>query len=235
MSGSLIFLTFLYHIQVNNVSKTYDGVPILNDVSLSIEKGKTIGIVGGNGSGKSVLFKVICGFTAPEEGTVMIRDKKLGKDIDFPEEVGGFINSPDYIDLYNGLKNLRFLADINGKIGVDKIKETIEKVGLNPDNKAKDYPLGMKQKLGIAQAIMEDQEILVLDEPFNALDYKTYNDIKVIIKQLKEENRTMLLTSHNYQDIEELCDVVYLIDEGKLELLTEELKERYFSRRLDVF
>ena len=110
-------------------------------------------------------------------------------------------------------------------------------VGLNPDNKAKvkDYSLWMKQKLGIAQAIMEDQEILVLDEPFNALDYKTYNDIKVIIKQLKEENRTMLLTSHNYQDIEELCDVVYLIDEGKLELLTEELKERYFSRRLDIF
>ena len=104
MSGSLIFLTFLYHIQINNVSKTYDGVPILNDVSLSIEKGKTIGIVGGNGSGKSVLFKVICGFTAPEEGTVMIRDKKLGKDIDLPEEVGVFINSPGYIDLYNGLK-----------------------------------------------------------------------------------------------------------------------------------
>lgn len=91
----------------------------------------------------------------------MIRDKKLGKDIDFPEEVGVFINSPGYIDLYNGLKNLRFLADINGKIGVDKIKETMEKVGLNLDNKAKDYPLGMKQKLGIAQAIMEDQEILV--------------------------------------------------------------------------
>lgn len=219
-------------IQVNNISKTYDGVPILDDVSLSIEKGTTIGIVGGNGSGKSVLFKVICGFTAPDEGTVVIRDKQLGKDIDFPEEVGVFINSPGYIAIYNGLKNLKFLADINGKIGVDKIKETMKKVGLNPDNKAKvkDYSLGMKQKLGIAQAIMEDQEILVLDEPFNALDYKTYNDIKAIIKHLKEENRTMLLTSHNYQDIEELCDVVYLIDEGKLERLTEELKEKYFSR-----
>lgn len=219
-------------IQVNNVSKTYDGVPILNDVSLSIEKGTTIGIVGGNGSGKSVLFKVICGFTAPDEGTVVIRGQQLGKDIDFPEEVGVFINSPGYIDIYNGLKNLQFLADINGKISVDKIKATMKMVGLNPDNKAKvkDYSLGMKQKLGIAQAIMEDQEILVLDEPFNALDYKTYNDMKVIIKQLKAENRTMLLTSHNYQDIEELCDVVYLIDEGKLAPLTEALKEKYFSR-----
>lgn len=219
-------------IQVNHVSKTYDGVQVLNDVSLAIEKGTTIGIVGGNGSGKSVLFKVICGFTAPDAGTVVIRNQQLGKDIDFPEKVGVFINSPGYIELYSGFKNLKFLADINGKIGSDQIKETMKMVGLNPDHKAKvkDYSLGMKQKLGIAQAIMEEQEILVLDEPFNALDYKTYNDIKVILKELKEEKRTMLLTSHNYQDIEELCDLVYLIDEGKLTVLTEELKEKYFNR-----
>lgn len=219
-------------IQVNHVSKTYDGVQVLNDVSLAIEKGTTIGIVGGNGSGKSVLFKVICGFTAPDAGTVVIRNQQLGKDIDFPEKVGVFINSPGYIELYSGFKNLKFLADINGKIGSDQIKQTMKMVGLNPDHKAKvkDYSLGMKQKLGIAQAIMEDQEILVLDEPFNALDYKTYNDIKVILKELKEEKRTMLLTSHNYQDIEELCDLVYLIDEGKLTVLTEELKEKYFNR-----
>lgn len=219
-------------IQVNHVSKTYDGVQILNDVSLAIEKGTTIGIVGGNGSGKSVLFKIICGFTEPDTGTVIIRDQQLGTDIDFPEKVGVFINSPGYIELYNGFKNLKFLADINGEIGAEKIKETMKMVGLNPDNKAKvkDYSLGMKQKLGIAQAIMEDQEILVLDEPFNALDYKTYNDMKTIIKQLKTEKRTMLLTSHNYQDIEELCDLVYLIDDGKLELLTDELKEKYFNR-----
>jgi len=221
-----------YDIQVKNVSKTYDSVPVLDDVSLVIEKGTTVGIVGGNGSGKSVLFKVICGFTAPDEGTVEIRDKRLGKDIDFPEDVGVFINSPGYIGIYNGLQNLKFLADINGKIGIDKIKATMKIVGLNPDNKAKvkDYSLGMKQKLGIAQAIMEDQDIIVLDEPFNALDYKTYNDIKGVIKHLKEQNHTMVLTSHNYQDIEELCDVVYLIDEGNLKLLTDELKEKYFSR-----
>lgn len=221
-----------YDIQVNNVSKTYDGVLVLNSVNLAIEKGTTVGIVGGNGSGKSVLFKVICGFTAPDEGLVEIRDQRLGKDIDFPEEVGVFINSPGYISIYNGLQNLKFLADINGKIGVDKIKETMKIVGLNPDNKAKvkDYSLGMKQKLGIAQAIMEDQDIIILDEPFNTLDYKTYNDIKAVIKHLKEKDRTMVLTSHNYQDIEELCDVVYLIDEGNLKLLTDDLKEKYFSR-----
>lgn len=219
-------------IQVNHVSKTYDGIQILNDVSLTVEKGTTIGIVGGNGSGKSVLFKVICGFTTPDTGTVAIRNDQLGKDIDFPEKVGVFINSPGYIELYSGFKNLKFLADINGEISTDQIKKTMRMVGLNPNHKAKvkDYSLGMKQKLGIAQAIMEDQEILVLDEPFNALDYKTYNDIKVILKQLKEEKRTMLLTSHNYQDIEELCDIVYLIDEGKLTVLTDELKEKYFNR-----
>lgn len=221
-----------YDIQVKNVSKTYDSVPVLDDVSLVIEKGTTVGIVGGNGSGKSVLFKVICGFTAPDAGTVDIRDKRLGKDIDFPENVGVFINSPGYISIYNGFQNLKFLADINGKIGTDKIKETMKIVGLNPDNKAKvkDYSLGMKQKLGIAQAIMEDQDIIVLDEPFNALDYKTYNDIKGVIKHLKEHNHTMVLTSHNYQDIEELCDVVYLIEEGNLKTLTDELKEKYFNR-----
>lgn len=220
-----------YDIQVKNVSKTYDSVPVLDDVSLVIEKGTTVGIVGGNGSGKSVLFKVICGFTAPDEGTVEIRDMRLGKDIDFPEDVGVFINSPGYIGIYNGLQNLKFLADINGKIGIDKIKATMKIVRLNPDNKAKvkDYSLGMKQKLGIAQAIMEDQDIIVLDEPFNALDYKTYNDIKGVIKHLKEQNHTMVLTSHNYQDIEELCDVVYLIDAGHLKPLTDELKEKYFS------
>lgn len=219
-------------IQVNHVSKTYEGNLILDNVNLTVEKGATIGIVGGNGSGKSVLFKLICGFTAPDHGTVMIRDQQLGKDVDFPEKVGVFINSPGYIDMYSGLKNLKFLADINGKIDINQIKETMRIVGLNPDNKVKvkNYSLGMKQKLGIAQAIMENQDILVLDEPFNALDYKTYNDIKTILKQLKAENRTMLLTSHNYLDIEELCDVVYLIDGGKLELLTAELKEQYFSR-----
>lgn len=219
-------------IEVNNVSKLFNDQPILTDVSLSIEQGKTVGIVGGNGSGKSVLFKIICGFTTPEKGYVKIRHQQLGKDIDFPEKVGVFINSPGYIDMYSGYKNLKFLAAINGQISDLKIKKTMEMVGLNAENKTKvkDYSLGMKQKLGIAQAIMEDQNILVLDEPFNALDYKTYNDMKLIIKELKEAGNTMLLTSHHYEDIEELCDEVYLIDSGHLAVLTTELKENYFRK-----
>lgn len=219
-------------INVQNVSKSFNQQPILTNVNLTVQKGQTIGIVGANGSGKSVLFKIICGFTAPDQGEVYIRNKKLGTDIDFPERVGVFINSPGFIDLYTGLQNLQFLADINGNIDDKEIRRTMELVGLNPDNKTKvkEYSLGMKQKLGIAQAIMEDQDIIILDEPFNALDYKTYNDTKEIVKKLKEKQCTILMTSHNYEDIEELCDLTYLIIDGQLMILTEDAKETYFRR-----
>lgn len=217
---------------VNNVSKSFNQQQLLKDVQLTVEKGQTVGIVGSNGSGKSVLFKIISGFTAPDFGEVYIRGLKLGKDIDFPERVGVFINSPGFIDLYTGIQNLQFLADINGKIDEHQIRKTMELVGLNPDNKTKvkDYSLGMKQKLGIAQALMENQDIIILDEPFNALDYKTYNDTKELIKKLKEEQKTILMTSHNYEDIEELCDVTYVIVDGRLTDLTQEAKEKYFRR-----
>lgn len=219
-------------IKLENVTKSYDGITILNNINLEINKGETIGIIGANGSGKSVLFKAICGFVSPDSGDTFIRGLKLGEKIDFPENVGVFINEPGYISIFNGFQNLKFLADINNKIDDKKIKKTMEKVGLNPNNKAKvqDYSLGMKQKLGIAQAIMEDQDILVLDEPFNALDYKTYEDIKNIIKSLKDEGRTILLTSHNFEDIQQLCDKIYIIEEGKLKLTTTEIIDRYRKR-----
>lgn len=218
-------------IKVEDVSKQYNGVNILTDINLEIEEGTTAGIVGSNGSGKSVLFKIISGFTAPDKGNVWIRDKKLGKDMDFPEDMGIFINSPGYISLYNGFKNLKLLADIRGNIDDKKIVSTMELVGLDPNNKTKvdDYSLGMKQKLGIAQAVMENQDIIILDEPFNSLDYKTYNDIKVIITKLQAQNKTIMLTSHNFEDIQELCDIIYIIEEGRLEILNDKLKEKYFK------
>lgn len=220
-------------IEVNNVSKAFSGQTILSNIQLNVEKGKTVGIVGGNGSGKSVLFKTICGFIRPDTGQVKIRGKILGEGVDFPENVGVFINSPGYIEIYSGFKNLQYLTAINGKISDKKIKETMKLVGLNPNNKTKvkDYSLGMRQKLGIAQAIMEDQDILILDEPFNALDYKTYNDIKDIIKTLQADDKTILLTSHHFEDIEELCNEVYLIADGQLKVLTDDLKSTYFQRK----
>lgn len=220
-------------IEVHNVSKTFLGETVLKNVELKVGMGKTIGIVGSNGSGKSVLFKLICGFIKPSEGHIKIRGEVLGKRIDFPENVGILINTPGYIEIYSGFKNLQFLAAINNKISDKQIKDTMALVGLNPDNKTKvkDYSLGMQQKLAIAQAIMENQDILILDEPFNALDYKTYNDIKTIIKNLQAADRTILLTSHHYEDIEELCDEVYHIANGELQPLTEDLKYIYYSRQ----
>src|SRR5690554_4522300 len=140
-------------IRVVGVSKAFNGMSVLSNINLETEKGSTVGIVGANGSGKSVLFKIICGFTSPDQGHVFVRNKQLGDDIDFPEDVGVFINSPGYISIYSGFKNLKFLADIKRKIGTAEIKEAMQIVGLNPDLKTKvaDYSLGMKQKLGIAQ------------------------------------------------------------------------------------
>ena len=140
------------------------------------------------------------------------------------------INSPGFIGLYSGLQNLRYLAAIRGTIGDKEIRSAMQKVGLDPEDRTKveHYSLGMKQKLAIAQAIMEDQDVIILDEPFNALDYKTYNDIKEIIRVLQAEGKTILMTSHNYEDLEALCSQIYVLDEGRLSVMSgEEMKRRF--------
>jgi len=220
-------------IEVKNVSKQFGGQSVLEDVSLTIDHGTTVGLVGANGSGKSVLFKAICGMVRPDSGSVVVGGVTLGNKTDFPENVGVFINSPGFIGIYNGFKNLKFLANIRGVISDNQIREAMRKVGLDPDNKTKvdNYSLGMKQKLGLAQAIMENQEILVLDEPFNALDFQSYNYVKEIVRLLQTEGKTILLTSHNYDDIEQLCDVVYIIDNKRVIPVTKELISKYFNRK----
>ena len=207
-------------ISLKQVSKSFSGRRVLSGISLNVEKGSTVGIVGTNGSGKSVLFNLICGFLIPDRGQVCVRGQVLGKGRDFPENMGVLINSPGFIGLNTGLQNLRYLAGIRGVAGDKEIRSAMQKVGLDPEDKTKveHYSLGMKQKLGIAQAIMENQDILILDEPFNALDYKTCNDIKEIIRILQAEGRTILMTSHNYDDLETLCTHIYAIDEGKLDI-----------------
>lgn len=217
-------------IELDRVSKAFARRTILNDVTLAIEAGHTVGIVGSNGSGKSVLFQIICGFLTPDSGTVQVRGNVLGGSRDFPENMGVLINSPGFISLDTGLQNLRYLAGIRGVIGDREIRSAMKKVGLDPDDRTRveHYSLGMKQKLGLAQAIMEGQDILILDEPFNALDYKTYNDVKEIIRTLQAEGKTILMTSHNYEDIETLCDEVYVLEDGKLGTLpADEMKCRF--------
>ena len=217
------------YIELNHISKGFYNKTVLNDVSLTVEQGQTVGLVGANGSGKSVLFKIICGFLRPDSGKVFVRGKELGKDRDFPENMGLFINSPGFVGIYSGFQNLKYLADIQGKIGDEEIRSAMGKVGLDPDNKTKvdAYSLGMKQKLGIAQAIMENQDIIVLDEPFNALDFRTYGDIKDIIRMLKAEGKTILLISHNYSDIDQLCDEVFTIEDHTLVRVTEDMAARF--------
>lgn len=217
-------------IEVNQVSKYFSRRPVLKDVSLSVEAGSAVGIVGSNGSGKSVLFQTVCGFLTPDGGTIKIRGELLGKKRDFPDNVGVLINSPGFISLNTGLQNLKYLAGIRGVIGERQIRAAMQKVGLDPEDRTKveQYSLGMKQKLGLAQAIMEGQDILILDEPFNALDYKTHNDVKEILRVLQAEGKTMLLTSHNYEDLEALCNQIYVLDDGKLGVLSsEEMKRRF--------
>lgn len=218
------------YIELQDISKKFGHRTILQNVSMVVEQGATVGLVGANGSGKSVLFKILCGFEKPDSGRVFVRGKKLGENgRDFPENMGVFINSPGFIGIYSGFQNLKFLADIQGKISDKEIRDAMSKVGLDPDNKTKvdNYSLGMKQKLGLAQAIMENQDILVLDEPFNALDYKTYEDIKTIIRMLKAEGKTIFLTSHHFKDIEQLCDQVYTIEDCQLIPITDDIAAKY--------
>jgi ABC-2 type transport system ATP-binding protein len=216
-------------IELRNINKYFKGRLVLSNVNLCIEEGRTIGIVGPNGSGKSVLFKLISGLIRPDQGDIYIRGKKLGKEFDFPKQMGILINEPGYISMFSAFRNLQFLAQINNNIDDNKIKKTLQLVGLDPEDKTRVgvFSMGMKKKLGIAQAIMEEQDIIILDEPFNALDVKTYKDIKNIIRQEQKKGHTILLTSHNYTDIEELCNEAYIILDNKLEKLTEEVKKEY--------
>lgn len=206
-------------ILLKNVSKTYKGLTLFNNVDLSVEKGKIYGIVGPNGSGKSVLFKMICGFVFPDNGTINVEGIEIGKRNRFPENFGIIIDRPGYIANKTGFQNLKELALIRGKINDEKIIETMETVGLEPHakQKVKDYSLGMKQKLAIAQAIMEEQQVLILDEAFNALDAESVDKIRNLLLLFKREGRTILITSHNQEDINILCDHVYRINRNKLE------------------
>lgn len=194
---------------------------MFENLSVSFEKGKIYGIVGHNGSGKSVLFKMMCGFIFPDQGSVIVNGEELGKNKRFPKNFGIIIDKPGYLGDKTGFENLRYLADIQNKISDEKIKEILEKVGLSHTimQKVKNYSLGMKQKLAIAQAIMEDQEILLLDEPFNGLDVDSVENIRDLLKSLNKQGKTIFLTSHNNEDIDILCDHVFRVRNYSLEQL----------------
>lgn len=203
-------------ISVQNVSKSFGQERVLKSVSRDFETGKIHGIVGNNGSGKTVLMKCICGFLLPTEGTVVVNGRRVGRDVDFPPDLGVIIETPGFLPNLTGVKNLEILASLNKKIGLAEIAAAIRRVGLDPFMKKPvgKYSLGMRQRLGIAQAIMEDPSLLILDEPLNGLDKHGVAEMRKLIKGLSAEGKTILLASHNQGDIDELCDTVCEMDAG---------------------
>ena len=204
-------------IQVDDIVLRFKKDILLDHVSYQCEQGKIHGIVGRNGSGKTLLMKCICGFIRPNEGPIYVRDKEIGKDIDFTPDTGIIIETPGFIPYYSGYRNLKVLAAINNRISRKDIENAMYQVGLDPTMKKRvaTYSLGMRQRLGIAQAIMEDPSLIILDEPFNGLDKHGVEEMREYFLSLKKKGKTILLTSHNTADIEYLCDTVVEMDHGK--------------------
>ena len=205
-------------VSVQGVTKRFGEETVLKNVTHDFEEGKIHGIVGNNGSGKTVMMKCICGFLLPTKGRVMVNYKQVGKDMDFPEDMGIIIETPGFLPNVSGVKNLQILASLNRKIDKEAIRDTIRKVGLDPDMKKPvgKYSLGMRQRLGIAQAIMENPSLLILDEPLSGLDKVGVAEMRSLIKGLREQGKTIILASHNQMDIDELCDTVCEMDAGIL-------------------
>lgn len=208
-------------IRIEKLTMVFGEDTVLDHVSRSFEEGMIHGIVGNNGSGKTVMMKCICGFLQPTSGRVLVQNKQVGRDMDFPQDMGIIIETPGFLPNLSGFSNLSLLASLKRKIGKGKIKEAISKVGLDPDSPKPvgKYSLGMRQRLGIAQAIMEDPSVLILDEPFNGLDRGGVREMRSLILGLKEMKKTILLASHNQVDIDELCDTVCEMDAGVMTMV----------------
>lgn len=201
--------------EIKYFSKEFNGNPILKNINLNFESGKIYCIVGRNGSGKSILLKSMTGLLNPTTGTIKIFDKTIGNN-NLPERIGVLFDSPGLLEQYSALDNLKILASINNKISEEEIKSYLDKMGLNPNDKrpVKKYSLGMKQKVALTQAIMEDPDLILLDEPMNGLDEESVSLVRNIILDLKLKGKCILITSHNKDDIDILCDYVYKIENG---------------------
>lgn len=205
-------------IDVSHVSKRFRQQTVLQDVNVSILSGKITGIIGRNGSGKTVLLKCIIGLMPPDSGQISVNGRVIGKDVDFAQDIGFIVDAPGFLPNCSARRNLRYLAAIRGVADHDAIDLAIETVGLNPsDNKyVGKYSMGMTQRLALAQALMESPKILILDEPMNGLDNRGVEEMRKLLLSLRDKGKTILLTSHNHEDIEQLCETVYEMDEGKL-------------------
>ena len=208
----------IMYIDIENLSKEINHTFVLKNISIHLESGKIYGFKGKNGSGKTMLMRAVSGLIIPSSGTVNIDGDILGKDNSFPKSIGALIESPGFISSYSGFKNLKLLSEIRGIITDEDIKKTMISVGLDPsDNKKfKKYSLGMKQKLGIAAAVMEDPDIVILDEPINALDEESVEMVKKLSLKLKKEGKLIIISCHDKEELEFLSDIIFEICEGEI-------------------
>ena len=205
-----------YIVEVKKATKKFKETTALKDVSIKFETGKIHGVIGRNGSGKTVLFKTICGFMNLDQGVILVNGKKVKPAV--AQDIGIIIEEPGFIEAMSGFKNLKLLASIHGKISDEEIRNVITQVGLDPLSKkhVRKYSLGMRHRLGIAQAIMENPELLILDEPMNGLDKQGVLEMRELFKELNRRGATSILSSHYAEDIEALCDTVSEMDQGVL-------------------
>ena len=211
-------------LQIKNYTKKIGKSTVLSDINIELESGKIYGLKGKNGSGKTMLMRAICGLIYATAGEIVIDNKVLGKDMSFPDSIGILIENPAFLNDYSGFDNLKMLASIKGLITDDEINDVILKVGLDPDDKKKykKYSLGMKQKLGIAAAIMEKPDIIILDEPINAIDEEGVSNIRDILNELKEEDRIIIIACHDKEELFYLSDEIIEIESGVI-------RKRYFA------
>ncbi len=205
-------------IQIENMSKKIRDRVVLDGIDYTFRDGMTYGLKGINGSGKTMLMRVVSGLIYPTEGRVLVDGKELGKDVSFPESIGILIENPVFLDAYTGFGNLKLLASLNDRAGDEDIREILQKIGLDPDDtrKYRKYSLGMKQRLGIAAALMEKPKILLLDEPFNALDTDGVARFSRLIREEQERGTLILLACHEEGKLEEFADVVLHMEDGRI-------------------
>lgn len=207
-------------IQIKNLSKSFKGITILDNVSIEFESGKIYGLIGRNGSGKSVFLKLLCNFYVPTSGEILYDGLNINEKNIFLPDTRALIEKPSFLPDLSGFDNLKLLASIQGKIGDKEINESLKKVNLfdDKDKKYKIYSLGMKQKLGIAQVLMEDTKVMILDEPFNGIEEKTADKLRNILKEEVKKDKIIIIASHIKEDVFELADIVYKFDDGKVEI-----------------
>ena len=205
-------------VRLEDYCKSFKSAEVLKNINLTLESGKVIGLKGKNGSGKTMLMRAISGLILPTSGKVYINDKELGRQISFPPSIGILIENPSFISNYTGFKNLKILASIQNRMSDDEIRDAIRKVGLDPDDKRtfKKYSLGMKQRLGIAAAIMERPDIVILDEPINALDEAGAGLIKGLLDELKANGSLIIIACHDTEELNYLSDEIYEIYDGEI-------------------